>query len=262
MDIQQIVSRAKEAVNTQESDKVIDPLELECQKMNSIKNLLPSDKYNCPICNNRGWVAKVINNNVYCVECSCVKIRNNVSRANKSGLSGVLKKYSLENYKVSNEWQGCIKKAAYNFIENPKGWFFISGQSGAGKTHICTGICREFIKSGHNVKYMLWLDDVYKLKQFDEEADVLKQTLKNIEILYIDDFFKGETPSAADVRIAMEILNFRYVNNLVTLISTEKSISEIFSIDVAVAGRIAEMSKDFIIYIKNEKGKNYRLNFV
>ncbi len=252
-------------MTTQESDKVTDPLELECKKMNSVKNLLPSDKYNCPICNNRGWIAEVKNNNVVCVECSCISIRNNIGRANKSGLSGVLKKYSLENYRISNDWQGCIKKAAYEFVENKKGWFFISGQSGAGKTHICTGICREFIKSGHNVKYMLWLDDIYKLKKFDEEADILRETLKNIEVLYIDDFFKtekNEVPSAADVRIAMEILNFRYINNMITLISTEKNISEIFNIDVAVAGRIAEMSKDFIINIKNEKEKNYRLNFV
>ncbi|HIT72183.1 MAG TPA: AAA family ATPase, partial [Candidatus Fimicola cottocaccae] len=42
----------------------------------------------------------------------------------------------------------------------------------------------------------------------------------------------------------------------------EKNISEIFNIDVAVGGRIAEMSRENIINIKNEKEKNYRLNFV
>lgn len=251
--------------NMETSDRLTKLLQESCDLTNSrVKNLL-NDGYNCTKCNNRGWTAQVINGYEVSVECECMPIRNNMLRAQKSGLSAVLKKYSLDNYNVSSEWQGKIKKSAYEFLENKRGWFFIAGQSGAGKTHICTGICRELIKTGHNVKYMLWLDDIYKIKKFDEEAENLKETLKNIEVLYIDDFFKtdkSEVPSSADVRIAMEILNFRYINNKMTIISTEKNITEIFNIDVAVGGRIAEMSKENIINIKNEKEKNYRLNFV
>ena len=251
--------------NMETSDRLTKLLQAECDRTNNrVKNLL-NDGYNCTKCNNRGWTAEIIDGAVRCVECSCIPLRNNMNRAKKSGLSAVLKKYSLDNYKVSSEWQGKIKKSAYEFLENKKGWFFIAGQSGAGKTHICTGICRELIKAGYQVKYMLWLDDVYKIKKFDEEAENLREYLKNIEVLYIDDFFKtdkSEVPSSADVRIAMEILNFRYINNKMTIISTEKNITEIFNIDVAVGGRIAEMSKENIINIKNEKEKNYRLNFV
>ncbi len=247
------------------SDNSTKMLEIERDRMNRVENLLKNTGYDCPKCKNRGWTAEIINNAVVCVECSCITVRNNINRATKSGLSSVLKKYSLDNYKISNEWQGQIKKKAYTYLEKKQGWFFIAGQSGAGKTHICTGICRELIKSGHDVKYMLWLDDIYKLKKFDDEAEKLREYLKNVEVLYIDDFFKvdkSEKPSSADVRLAMEILNYRYINNKMTLISTEKNISEIFEIDVAVAGRIAEMGKENIINIKEEKEKNYRLNFV
>ena len=251
--------------NMDTSDRLTKLLQKSCDLTNSrVKNLL-NDGYNCEKCCNRGWTAQVINGYEVVVECECIAIRNNMNKANKSGLSAILKKYSLDNYKVSSEWQGKIKKSAYEFLENKRGWFFIAGQSGAGKTHICTGICRELIKTGHNVKYMLWLDDVYKLKKFDEEAENLRETLKSIEVLYIDDLFKtdrNEIPSSADIRIAMEILNFRYINNKMTIISTEKNISEIFNIDVAIGGRIAEMSRENIINIKNEKEKNYRLNFV
>ncbi len=251
--------------NMETSDRLTKLLQESCDLTNSrVKNLL-NDGYNCEKCCNRGWTAQVINGYEVAVECECVPVRNSILRAQKSGLSAVFKKYSLDNYKVSSEWQGKIKKSAYEFLENKKGWFFIAGQSGAGKTHICTGICRELIKAGYRVKYMLWLDEIYKIKKFDEEAENLKETLKNIEVLYIDDLFKtdkNEVPSSADVRIAMEILNFRYINNKMTIISTEKNITEIFNIDVAVGGRIAEMSKENIINIKNEKEKNYRLNFV
>ena len=251
--------------NMETSDRLTKLLQAECDRTNNrVKNLL-NDGYNCTKCNNRGFTAEIIDGAVRYVDCYCIPLRNNMNRAQKSGLSAVLKKYSLDNYKVSSEWQGKIKKSAYEFLENKRGWFFIAGQSGAGKTHICTGICRELIKAGYQVKYMLWLDDVYKIKKFDEEAENLREYLKNIEVLYIDDFFKtdkSEVPSSADVRIAMEILNFRYINNKMTIISTEKNITEIFNIDVAVGGRIAEMSKENIINIKNEKEKNYRLNFV
>lgn len=246
---------------TQTLDRVSELLKNERDGLNKLKNLI-SDSYDCPLCNNRGWTAEIMNNAVICVECSCVPIRRNIKRVENSGLANVIDKYTLENYKVSSDWQEHIKRTAYEFLEIRKGWFFIAGQSGAGKTHICTGIFNELIQKGYNSKYMLWLDDSYKLKKNDEDADRLREFLKNVQVLYIDDFFKTEKndiPSQADVKLAIEILNFRYINNKITLISSEKNISEIFDIDVAIAGRITEMSKGFLINIKNGKEKNYRL---
>ena len=68
---------------------------------------------------------------------------------------------------------------------------------------------------------------------------------KTVPVLYIDDLFKteaGKLPTTADVNIAFEIINHRYINpDYITVISTEKTMDELIAIDEAVAkGRKGE----------------------
>ena len=115
---------------------------------------------------------------------------------------------------------------------------------------------------------MLWCDESTKLKGIvneAEERDKLMAELKNVDVLYIDDFFKtqkGANPSPADVRLAFEILNYRYTNKKMTIISSERESGDIVNIDEAVGGRIVEMSRPrgFCINLGNDRAKNYRTN--
>jgi DNA replication protein DnaC len=62
----------------------------------------------------------------------------------------------------------------------------------------------------------------------------------------------------ADVNLAFEILNYRYVNRrLVTILSSEKTIEEILDIDEAVGSRIFERCKGH--YVKFVGKENWRL---
>ena len=76
---------------------------------------------------------------------------------------------------------------------------------------------------------------------------------KTVEVLYIDDLFKteqGRNPTTADVNIAFEILNYRYRNpELITIISSERTIQDIVKIDEAVGSRIFEKSRNCCINI-------------
>jgi DNA replication protein DnaC len=158
------------------------------------------------------------------------------------------------------------------YAKHPEGWFFIGGQSGAGKTHICTAICREFLMEGKEVKYMLWRDDVVKLKNAvtDPEYESLVEKYKRVEVLYIDDLFKTGTaadgtrqrPTGADINVAFEILNFRYNDpKLLTIISSECTIDSIIDIDEATGGRIFEKAKSSFS-LKPDRSRNYRLRGV
>ena len=81
----------------------------------------------------------------------------------------------------------------------------------------------------------------------------------------LDDFFKCgqveggvQKPTAADVNLAFEILNHRYNNpGFITIISSESTLDEIFSIDEAVGGRIGERAQGHVINLSG-KEKNYR----
>ena len=80
--------------------------------------------------------------------------------------------------------------------------------------------------------------------------------------MYIDDLFKtkqGASVTAADINIAFEILNYRYINDMLTIISSEKTLREILDIDEAVGSRIYEMAQGYILNISADPAKNYRM---
>jgi DNA replication protein DnaC len=121
------------------------------------------------------------------------------------------------------------------------------------------------LKKGKVARYMLWTDMVINLNACvndETEYNKLIYPLKTNEILYIDDFFKteqGKFPSGADIKRAFEILNYRYNNKLITVISSEKTLTEILDIDQAVGSRIKQMVGSYDLNIAQDKQKNYRL---
>jgi DNA replication protein DnaC len=88
------------------------------------------------------------------------------------------------------------------------------------------------------------------------------QWLKEVDLLYLDDFLKitaGKEPSAADIRIAHELLNHRYVARKRTIISSERYLNEIIDIDQATGGRIAERARGYTLNLQRTKAKDYRM---
>ena len=111
---------------------------------------------------------------------------------------------------------------------------------------------------------MLWRDDSQTIKAVANLPNYTERVepLKKAGILYIDDLFKtqsGREPSAADIHLAFEIINYRYINSMPTIISSELTLSQVTAIDEALGGRIRELSKGYIINIGKDSRKNYRL---
>ena len=229
--------------------------------------------YDCPKCNNRGNIAKNINGS-YCLSfCECLSIRKTIKLMEKSGLGNLLKLYSFDKFECQEDWQKSIFEKAKKFVDDDKNWFYIGGNSGCGKSMICTAIVKELLKKGYPTKYMLWLDESVALKQAvtdSEEYQEMIREIKDAQVLYIDDFLKtgrNTDPTDADIKLAMEILNYRYnkarsdkSRRWITIISSERSIGEILDYDEATGSRITEMTKpDYYLFIAKDKSKNYRL---
>ena len=232
------------------------------------------DGYECRECKNKGFVAKLVENPdgtySHCfADCKCVEVRNSIMRMKRSGLKDIIKDYTFDKFEATEPWQKSIKSAAMEYAREPEGWFFLGGQSGAGKTHLCTAICREFLLASKRVRYMLWRDDIVKIKgavNDSEEYCKLIDEFKRVDVLYIDDLFKtGKSPdgtslkiTGADINVAFEIINFRYNNpELLTIISSELSEDELIDIDEAIGGRIYERAKSF--NITKDRNRNYRI---
>jgi hypothetical protein len=163
--------------------------------------------------------------------------------------------------------QYCFEVETGYLVLRRNGRIFITGNS--GKTHLCTAICREFLLSGKKVIYMLWRDEVVRLKAIVNDADEYRELIdkyKTADVLYIDDMFKtGKAPDGSnlkitggDVNVAFEIINYRYNNpSLLTIISSELSEDDLLEIDEATGGRIYERAKAFTI--GKSRDRNYRI---
>ena len=239
------------------------------------------DGYDCPICKNKGFIS--VMTKAYgkpdetFVHCKCDEIRRQRMRLKKAGLLHMVEICTFDRYQTPDAWQRHIKETAQRFCQDDDHrFFFIGGQSGAGKTHICTAITSHYINQGKRARYMVWFDESNKLKGLVTEPGVyatVMDEIKKTEVLYIDDLFKpikgpnGQItpPSYADIRLAMEIINYRYNNpGLITIISGERTIDELIFLDEALAGRISQLSKEggYCINLKRDSVRNWRLKGV
>ena len=220
----------------------------------------------CRKCKNRGHITVVKDNELVWKMCECMKVRKSLEQIEQSGLKSLLDECTFENYEVTADWQKHALSLAQNYLEYGENmWLFFGGQSGAGKTFLCTAVAGELLKRNNAVKYMMWDSESKALKSLVNDAYEYERRmdeLKSVKILYIDDFLKvqrGQQPTPADINLAFEILNYRYVNKIRTILSSERTVDDILSLDDALGGRIYEMSKGYQMNIARDKNKNFRL---
>ena len=230
------------------------------------------DGSTCPFCDGSGWVVVVKADEetreirTVAERCSCMKQKQTEWLVSKAGISAMQKKYNFGNYKTKYAWQKNAKHKAFDFLKTKGGeWFFIGGQSGGGKTHLCAALTSELIRNGNDGMYMLWREESSKLKALRcdfEKYDFLLKKYNEPKLLYVDDFLNcGEgRPTDADLRLAYELINKRYMKeDSITIFSSEFLISEINEMSNAIGGRIFERARDFTLGIPRAKDKNIRL---
>lgn len=221
--------------------------------------------FDCPICKNKGYIHFVEDCNIKSMQCKCQKQRKVMRNLEKSGLAEVINDYNFANFDTSQAWQKEIKNKALEFIKQENQWFFIGGQSGSGKTHICTAICGSLLKQGKSVRYMLWVTEIRNLKSVvndDVEYNKLFSSFANADVLYIDDLFKvatGAKLSDSDIQRTYELINARAITKKTTIFSSEKFLADIVDIDTAIGGRIKQFANGYNLKINCSDDKNWRL---
>ena len=75
--------------------------------------------------------------------CECFIHNQNERRLARTPLANKKDEYTFEKYIAEKGWQKNIITSAKSYVKELNGWFFIGGQVGCGKTHICTAVVRN-----------------------------------------------------------------------------------------------------------------------
>ena len=237
------------------------------ERVRTVQPLSPAERYNaqpgdlnegdgvdCPLCLNRGTVAVEAEDGTLTVrECSCMAKRRSIRLLRASGLQDLVARCRFSNFEATDEWTTTAKRAAQSYIDSPPGaWMYISGPPGTGKTHLATAATRRMIGAGLTTRYMLWREDAPRLKALVNDAEAYDAEIRkytSVQCLYIDDFLKQSgPPSSADLNLAFSILNNRYNSRTKrTILSSELPLREVQRLDPAIAGRIRERSRGYIL---------------
>lgn len=244
----------------------------------SDNTFIEGDGYDCPLCMNRGDTLHYRENAAGCfqqymVPCQCMEVRRSIWRIKQSGLEKSIRENTFKRFEVKEEWQRKMQELAKRYLAegvDDGRWLYFGGQPGSGKTHVCTAVAGQLLyKRQMPVTYAVWPQISKKLKAIVTEADAYTQEvgkLQEVAVLYFDDFFKPVTdgngtrqpPTPADMRLAFEILNYRYINKLPTILSSEWYINELADMDEATASRIAERCGSFAMMIGRDRSRNHR----
>lgn len=223
-------------------------LQRQCDDYNASRGTL--EGYDCAECRNKGYIMRVKDFNTVLRVCGCKPAREAYYNIQRSGLADMLETKTFDTFEAVETWERDIKQAAMEFAENPAGkWFFIGGQPGSGKTHICTAIAGELLKKRMSVRYMRWVNELSKFNNPGLDYDTrerMRWTWMDAPVLYIDDFLKhskGNKPTDAEIRFALDLIDYRYCDReLITIISGELYIEELIDIDEALGSRIKARS--------------------
>lgn len=222
-----------------------------------------NDGVDCNKCLNKGYYETIDGIYIESHKCECMKQRMINRQIKASGLADSFEHYTLDRFTTDTPHHRFMKQQVQKYIaEGVRKWFVVAGQIGSGKTHICTALSKFFIERGMEFRYLSFAQDIPRLTSrmksgyidVKDKAEIEFDELKNVKVLYIDDYLK-------DVKAdkIFELINYRYADkSLITIISSEKTLAEQKLIDEATASRIYERCGGYWIDIKKGDGKNYR----
>ncbi|GAA0062755.1 ATP-binding protein [Clostridium sp. CTA-1] len=246
-------------------------------KLSTISRDLEAD-YKCKICRDTTWIKTTEGFK----RCECYEKEIIKRMWHKFGVDP-RNTLNLNDYKPYDEVTKKVKEKAIDYIkyfqkikDTKQNNFGLFGQAGSGKSHIIIAIGVALLKENVQVIYMPYLEAIRELKAntlSQENYIRLINKYQHSKVLIIDDLFKDKIKnsqlikdrqgniiglSESDIKNIYPILNYRYLNNFPTLISTECTQEMLIELDEALAGRILEKCGENMTVFKGNK-YNYRM---
>ena len=208
--------------------------------------------YDCRKCKNKGYVSVVTGGREFFQPCECLAIRDEARLREESGYAKILEKYRPDNFLADTPLHKRMKLIAEKFANcGESTCLYVGGVPGTGKSHMCCAVVNMLIARRRAVKFMDWKSDSTEIKGAagTPQYSTMVDDFKKAGVLYIDDFLRGVV-SEGDRNLAFLLINYRYNNDLMTIISSEKPWNELRIEDRAIADRIWEMARGYVMTLR------------
>ncbi|MGG1712500.1 ATP-binding protein [Bacillus licheniformis] len=210
----------------------------------------------------------------YSKQCDCVRRKRIARLMAVSGITEEFEKLIFGNFKTEGKPK-LIKDAYDCAVEYFKDFekirgdrsnsIALLGQPGSGKTHLLTAIMNNLIKKKSvHCLYFPYVEGMGDLKKDFDQLETKLDAMRKVEVLFIDDLFKPVYVTTSEGRIKkpratewqieqiQSIVNYRYLNHLPLLVSSELTTDELLDIDEALGSRIHQMCRDYTVIIKGD----------
>lgn len=244
---------------------------LEQVRQNTTSKTSIKKKYNCEICNDTTWIEgeKGAKRCICSVKAATAKVWERYGVDPK-------KVKKINEYKVYDKTTEVARDRAIDYVYNfdstktlDTNWITFLGQPGAGKSHLSISLGATLLSKGVQVVYMPYVEVVQELKGNAVDVEKyrkLSNRYKTAEVLVIDDLFKDKVRNGevvgkltdVDMRHVYQLINYRYNNNLPTIISSECTPGMLLELDDALGSRILEKSAGKITVFEGSS-YNYRV---
>jgi DNA replication protein DnaC len=138
---------------------------------------------------------------------------------------------------------------AHDYAQDLNGWLLLQGDYGTGKTHLAAAIANFAVGMGVPTLFLTVPDLLDALRfsysaedtTFEERFD----EIRNARLLILDDFGTQNATGWAQEKL-FQIINYRYINKLSTVITTNLSLDEI---EARIRSRLSDPDLVRFIYI-------------
>ena len=223
----------------------------------------------CPDCAGRGIRPVTLGDTPVFEPCPCMAEQKRSRILKNSKITPEFQKLTFDNFTVKGKphlvAQALKMATAYvTDFKNIRGErcnsLALLGQPGVGKTHLSCAVANALMAQGVPVLYFPHREGFGELKSslggkskkfyeidtngtHEEKID----TMKKIDLLVWDDLFKGQRLLDYEFEVVFEVLNYRYINHLPVVVSSELLVKDLLKLDQGVGRRIIEPARGHLV---------------